>query len=54
MLPDLEGRHQHGFRRNKSTTTALIEIQAAIATGLDTGKKTATYSLDMSAAFDLL
>jgi len=54
MLPDEEGRHQHGFRKNKSTTTALLELQDAIATGMDSGKHTACYSLDMSAAFDLL
>jgi len=54
MLPDEEGRHQHGFRKNKSTTTALLELQDAIAKGMDSYMKTACYSLDMSAAFDLL
>jgi len=50
----MEGRHHHGFMKRKSTTTALLELQSAIAWGLDNRKITATYSLDMSTAFDLL
>jgi len=34
--------------------TALAEIQSEIAQKLDSAKKVATYSIDMTAAFDLL
>jgi len=54
ILPNEEGNHQHGFRKNRGTTTALLEIQSTIAKGLDRGNFVAGYSIDMSAAFDLL
>jgi hypothetical protein len=51
---DTEGENQHGFRRNRSTTTAALTIQSLILNALDRGKKVLLYSIDMSAAFDLL
>jgi len=54
LLPNEEGNHQHGFRKNRGTTTALLEIQDEVAKGIDTGSLVACYSIDMSAAFDLL
>jgi len=50
----LVGDNQHGFRAKHSTTTALLEVQSALATSMDNGKYTLVYSVDMSAAFDLL
>jgi hypothetical protein len=49
-----EGDSQHGFRKNFSTTTAVLELQSIIAKALDSGKVAAVYSVDLSAAFDLL
>jgi hypothetical protein len=54
LYPDIEGQHQHGFRQKRSTVTALLELQHEIATALDQNKIVSTYSIDMSAAFDLL
>jgi len=54
LYADVEGTHQHGFRKNRSTTTALLEMQSNIARNLDKGSFTACYSIDMSAAFDVL
>jgi hypothetical protein len=45
---------QHGFRGGHSTVTAALEVQHHVATALDQKKYTAIYSIDMSAAFDLL
>jgi exonuclease III len=52
--PNIEGQHQHGFRKKRSTITALLEIQHEIASRLDRNEHITTYSIDMSAAFDLL
>jgi hypothetical protein len=54
LYPGIEGKHQHGFRRNRSTQTAILEIQHEIATSLDRNLEVSMYSLDLSAAFDLL
>lgn len=43
-----------GFRPNHSTTTAMLEIQSAIAGQLDKGNMVLVYSTDLSAAFDML
>jgi len=53
-LGDLDGAYQHGFKENRSTVTAMLELQDFVATSLDSGKIVGTYSLDLSAAFDLL
>jgi hypothetical protein len=52
--PSIEGDHQHGFRNGRSTVTALLELQHHIASALYRNKHVSTYSVDMSAAFDLL
>jgi len=53
-LPEIEGVHQHGFRKGRSTVTALLELQNEIVQNLDKDRKVGTYSIDMTAAFDLL
>jgi hypothetical protein len=50
----LEGPTQHGFRKCHSTVTALLELQSFIAKKLDDAKIVVVYSVDLSAAFDLL
>lgn len=54
QYPGIEGKHQHGFRSNRGTHTALLELQSSIASVLDSNRSATTYSVDMSAAFDLL
>jgi hypothetical protein len=54
QYPGIEGKHQHGFRSNRGTHTALLELQSLIASVLDSNRSATTYSVDMSAAFDLL
>jgi len=54
QFKDIDGSFQHGFRANRSTTTAMLEIQDFISGSLDSGKIVGSYSLDLSAAFDLL
>jgi len=49
-----EGCFQHGYRKHHSTTTALLELQARIARRVEGRSKVAVYSMDLSAAFDLL
>lgn len=53
-LPNGEGDHQHGFRKGHSTETALLTIQSLIDENLDAGRQGIVYSIDLSAAFDLL
>lgn len=48
------GLSQHGFRNNHSTLTATLEMQSFIAESLDNGKNVIVYSIDLSAAFDML
>jgi len=50
----LDGDFQHGFKSKRSTATAMLEIQDHIACNLDAGQIVGMYSLDLSAAFDLL
>jgi len=52
--PGKEGSHQHGFKPNHSTSTAMLEIQAAIIRELDASRDCLLFSVDLSAAFDLL
>ncbi len=52
--PNLEGIHQHGFRKGRSTLTALLELQSFLAQAMESNSHILTYSVDMSAAFDLL
>ena len=51
---DLTGKGQHGFKRGKSTITALKAIQSQIANGIEGGLYVAMGSLDLSAAFDVV
>jgi hypothetical protein len=52
--PNIEGQAQHGFKKNRSTMTALLEIQHELSSALDKNLIASTYSIDMTAAFDLL
>jgi len=51
---ELLGDNQHGFRQNHSTTTCLMTLKDEICEGLDAKQKVIVYSLDLSAAFDML
>ncbi len=50
----LEGTYQHGFRKAHSTTTALLQLQSSISKHLNLGGNCLVYSVDLSAAFDVL
>ena len=45
---------QHGFKRSKSTTTAGLAIQSALARALDQGNFAVVANIDLSSAFDLV
>ena len=47
-------RHQYGFRKNRSTEHALIELVDKITTAIDEGKYTIGIFLDLSKAFDTI
>ena len=47
-------RHQHCFRKKRSTITAISELQNVIATHMDLDEYVAVASLDLSAAFDVV
>ena len=51
---DIDGPNQHGFLPCHSTTTAAIELQNTLAGALDLNKHCLVYSMDLSAAFDLI
>jgi len=51
---ELVGENQHGFRKGHSTVSAMLEVQNHLAKAMDDGLFTCIYSVDMSAAFDLL
>lgn len=48
------GNNQHGFRKHYSTETALLTLQSIMAEKLENKIPTILYSVDLSAAFDLL
>jgi len=54
LYPGVDGQNQHGFWANHSTVTAAQEIQHFISSYLDKGLAVGIYSLDLSAAFDLV
>jgi Reverse transcriptase (RNA-dependent DNA polymerase) len=59
VVEHLEGQgilppHQHGFRRGRSTTTALISMHSAWIKAYEEGKNTGIILWDLSAAFDLI
>jgi hypothetical protein len=51
---EVDGINQHGFRAGHSTITAAIDLQAAIAEEFDKDNKCLLYSMNLSAAFDLI
>jgi len=51
---DQEGDYQHAYRAHHSTTSALLELQHKISKNLEKNPLVAVYSMDLSAAFDLL
>ena len=54
MKVDLTGVDQHGFKKGKSTLTAGLAIQTALAKALDQGNFAIVASLDLSSAFDVV
>jgi len=50
----LLGDHQHGFRPNHSTTSCLLQLKDEVCEQLDLKQTVLAYSLDLSAAFDML
>jgi len=51
---DIVGHHQHGFRPGHSTTSCLLQLKDTICNLLDSKENVIVYSLDLSAAFDML
>jgi exonuclease III len=51
---DITGSAQHGFKKNRGTETACLEIQSRIAQECDLGNYVSMSSLDLSAAFDVV
>ena len=45
-------KHQYGFRRNRSTEHAILELTDKISKAMDEGKYTMGIFLDLSKAFD--
>ena len=53
-LPNADGLNQHGFRKHHSTESALLLIQSKMSKIIEAKKPGIIYSVDLSAAFDLL
>jgi hypothetical protein len=53
-LPTGDGHHQHGFKNHHSTETALLMLQSYMSDAIENKKPSLLYSVDLSAAFDLL
>ncbi len=51
---DMSGEIQHGFKKNRSTTTAALALQNIIAKAMDEDHYVAVASMDLTAAFDVL
>jgi len=51
---EMLGAHQHGFRPGHSTTSCLLQLKDTICEKLDDRENVLAYSLDLSAAFDML
>ena len=51
---DLTGNQQHGFKKQRSTSTAGLLIQSIIAEHVDVNEIVGMASLDLSAAFDMV
>jgi hypothetical protein len=50
----LTGNNQHGFKKERSTITASVDIQSRVAALMDQQEYVAMASLDLSAAFDVV
>ena len=46
--------HNHGYRKNHGTITAILEAQEAIIDAVDNGEYVGVVTLDQSAAFDVI
>ena len=46
--------NQHGFKKERSTITASVDIQSRVAALMDQDQYVAVASLDLSAAFDVV
>ena len=51
---DIAGKHQQGFKINRSNLTLSLQLQSIIAGALDEDNYVAIVSLDLSAAFDVV
>jgi hypothetical protein len=51
---DLTGKTQHGFKKQHSTQTAMLELQNDVAELMDDNNYVGLVSLDLSAAFDVV
>ena len=49
---EILSKHQYGFRKNRSTEHAIIEITDKISKAIDEGKYTIGIFLDLSKSFD--
>jgi len=50
----LTGNNQHGFKKERSTITASLDIQSRVAALMDQDQYVVMASLDLSAAFDVV
>ena len=51
---DITGANQHGFKKQRSTSTLAMELQSIISRALDDDKYVLMSSLDLSSAFDIV
>ena len=51
---DITRQGQHGFKKNRSTSTLSVELQSIIASALDNDEYVVVSSLDLSSAFDVV
>lgn len=51
---ELLNDNQHGFRKNRSTSTAILQFLNNLYSALDKGKTSMGFFLDLSKAFDLV
>ena len=50
----IPAQDQHGFRREHSTTSALLQLTTDVAVGLKPPDRTVCVAVDLSAAFDIV
>ncbi len=53
-VPSADGENQHGFKPKHSTETALLTLQSHMSEAVEKRIPGVVYSVDLSAAFDLL